>query len=819
MPSVFGDLRYAARRLVATPGFTAVAVATLVLGIGATTAVFSIVDTVLFQRLPYPAGNRLVRVYTVGRDGQQRPMSWLDFRDYRAQSRSISTMSLIDPETRNLTGSSTDGVGSATPLRLRAARVNADFFDLLKVPLLIGTGFSTDADQPGHAETAVLSEGLWRSRFGADPGIVGRSIVLDGAPVEVVGVAPRAVITPTGTDLWLAAVPSPDDLDPTNRGAHYLAGLGRLAPGATVQGADRELRTIAARLAAQYPGTDAEFSAGAGALRDLMVRNVRPALEMLLVCVACLLLIACANVANLLLIRAAARESEMAVRTALGAGAWRLVRQLVTESVLLAFTGSALGMVLAAWIVSLVKAAGPPGLPRLEQVHVDFRLLVFAAVLAVVTGVAFGLVPAWHAVRTDVADALKRGGRDGGDRRASQRMRSALAIAEMALAVVLLIGAGLLTHSLIRLMRVDPGFRADHLVTMSVSLPGKKYPWDRQQRAFGDALVAAMHRVPGVEGAAVALGRPLDPIGMRLTFRRDDQPPPPPGHPDVTDMRMVSPEFFRTLGIRLLDGRTFSAADRPGAPLAFVVSQTFVNRYFPNEPAVGKHLTFGWTRDTSGSGQQVATSGAIVGIVADVRQDGPAVDPVPAVYVDFEQIPVGALSLLVRSSADSRQVMNAAVGAIRALDSDLPVFQVQTMDVAMAASTAEPRFYTILLGSFGAIALVLAGLGLYGVIAYGVSQRRRELGIRIALGAGEGRVVRLVLRQGAVLAAIGVVIGLTAAVAASRLLASLLFGVTATDPVTFAVVPVVLGAVALLAVWLPARRAARVDPIVAIRAE
>ncbi len=813
MPRLWTDLRYAARKLAAAPGFTLVAVLTLALGIGATTAVFSIVDTVLLKPLPYPDGDRLVRIFTVGRDGNPRPMSYLDFIDYRAGSHAVAEMASIDPETENLTG---DG---GAPLKLSAARVSADFFSVLRVPMVLGNGLATDADRPGTAETAVLSEGLWRSRFGADRGIIGRAIVLNGRPVTVVGVAPRSVITPAGTELWLAAVPSPDDLDPGARGAHYLAGIGRLAPGATAAGADAELRAIAARLAAAYPQTDAEFSAGAGDLRALMVQQVKPALEMLLACVGCLLLLACANVANLLLIRAAARDAEMAVRSALGAGAWRLVRQLLAESALLVLGGVVLGTALAGWAIAIVKAAGPPGLPRLNQVHIDGRLLLFTAAVAVTTAVLFGLVPAWHALRTDVADTLRSGGRGGTVQRRSHRVRSVLAVIELSMALALLVGAGLLTRSLIRLVNVDPGFRPDRVVTMSVSLPGQRYPWDKQARAFGDQLVAAMRAVPGVEAAAVAFGRPLDPNAMRLTFNRDDQPPTPPGHPDVSDIRMVSPDFFRVLGVHFLAGHAFTDQQRGGDPLRVVVSEAFVKQYFPNESPLGKHITFGWTRDTSAAGQQVATSGEIIGVVPDIEQRGPAAPPVPAVYVDFEQVPVTYVSLLVRSRGDPRQVMNAGRAAIRTLDPDLPVFGVETMDAALSQAVAEPRFYALLLGSFAVIALLLAGLGLYGVIAYSVSQRTRELGIRIALGAGRGRVVGMVLRQGVALVAVGVVVGLVLAAMLGRLLSAELFGVTPHDTVTFCAVPAVLAVVAIVATWVPARRAARVDPLIAMREE
>jgi len=437
----------------------------------------------------------------------------------------------------------------------------------------------------------------------------------------------------------------------------------------------------------------------------------------------------------------------------------------------------------------------------------------------VVTGIAFGLVPALYAVRTDIGNMLKGSARGSSGRRSSQRLRATLVSSEIALALVLLVGAGLLTRSFMRLMRVDTGFNADHVVTVSFSLPNAKYPWDRQLRAFTGDLLQRMNGVPGVQTAAVVFGRPLQEGGMRITFNRDDRPPTPPGKPNASDIRIASPGFFQAMGVRMIAGRPITDADRAGMPLVFVVSQELAERYFPNENAIGKHITFGWMRDTSAVDQGVPTTGEIVGIVADVKQDGPATDVRPATYMAYQQIPFSDMSLLVRSSNDPRLVINAARAQIKAIDPQIPTYNVTTMDAVISESVAQPRFYAILLGSFAGIALLLSGLGIYGVIAYSVSQRTRELGIRIALGADRRNVVRLVLRQGMTLIAVGVTAGLLVAVSATRLMSSLLFDVKPLDAATFGAVTVVLVVVAVAATWIPAMRAAGVDPMGAMRAE
>ena len=817
MDTLLQDIRYAARKLMRSPGFTTIAVATLALAIGATTAVFSLVNGVLLTPLPYPQPEQLVLVGSTrtGADADDGvvAMSLLDFRDYRAGSTSLAHMAAIANETRNLSG---DG---AQPLRLRSARVSASFFDVFTLPMQQGRGFAANEEVDGAGRVVVLSDGLWRSHFGADPRMVGRAITLDGDPYTVVGIAPPGFSYPSDRDIWLPLAPQAWEEDPGNRGAHYLRGVGRLKPGATAAAAKAELATIGAQLARQYPESNTNFGATAEPLREQMVGDVRPALYAMLGAVGFVLLIACANVANLLLVRAASRETELAIRTALGAARGRLVRQLVTESLLLSIAGAVVGSAIALWIVDAVVAFGPEGLPRLGEVTVDARVLGFTALVAVVTGLAFGLVPAWHAARSETGQMLRESGRGTSHRAATNRTRALLVVSEFALAVVLLVGAGLLIRSFVRLIQVDPGFDVEHVVTFTVSLPSGKYPYDRQQRAFADGVIERMERLPGVQSAAIAFGRPLERSTVRTTFDVDGRPPNPPERRTVVDVRSTTPDFFRTLGIPLVRGRLYTSDDRNGRPQVIVVNEEFVKRYFPNEEAIGKSITLGWSRDTAENAPSITISGEIIGVVANIKQYGLDSDPYPTTFIPYHQHPLDEVSVLVLSTAEPRAVQASARAQVRELDPDLPLYAMTTMEQALSDSVAQPRFYMMLLAGFAGVALLLAALGIYGVISYTVSQRTRELGIRIALGATRQKVVGLVLGRGLVLTVVGVTVGLVAAFWLTRILASMLFGVESMDPLTYASVAIVLVGVAALASWVPARRAARVDPVIAMRAE
>jgi len=813
MTPIVQDIRHAARRLKNAPSFTAVAVATLGLGIGATVAVFSIVYGVLLKPLPYADPGRLVKVASVLKD-RPASMSPLDFLDYRSASRSFAAMSATDDITANLTRS------DAAPVRLHLGRVSANFFDVLGVRALRGRTFAAGDDAQNGPKVIVLADGAWRDLFAADPQIVGKTVTLNGDPYTVIGVAPGWVGYPKDAQGWVPMQFSKDDLDPPNRGSHSLGGVARLAAGVTAAHADQELRDIAARLAQRYPETNAPFSAGAWPLQDQMVQGSRKALLMLMGAVALVLLVACVNVANLLLARATAREGEMAVRTALGAGRWDLVRQLLAESLLLAALGTALGALLAQWVVGAVVAYGPRGLPRLDEVGVDGRVLLFAAALALVTAILFGLAPALHAARPDLGGALHASGRGGSVRRSTQRTRNVLVVVETALAVVLLAGAGLFLRSFARLIGANPGFVPQDVAALTLSVPGTTYKLDHDVGRFADRLLEALRQQPGVADAALGFGRPLVSEHARVTFEVKGEPPSTPTTRRTSWIRPISPSYFKLLGVPILAGRAFTDADRADAPQVVIVSQAFVKRYYPHQSPLGKFTVFGWGRDPKEWGADSAMGGEIVGIVPDITESGPGSDPEPYAYFPFAQAPINDIFVMARTPSLTLPAALAEMrAAVREVDPDLPVYDETSMSAALAGSVSQPRFYVLLLSAFAGVALLLAALGIYGVISYGVSTRVREIGIRIALGATRAQVMGVTILQGVVLALIGIPIGLASAFWLTRYVAALLFSPRAADALAFAAAALVLLATAALASYLPARRAAAVDPAIAMRAE
>ena len=812
MGSFVRDIRYAARQLRSAPGFTSVAVATLALGIGATVAVFSIVYGVLLKPLPYADPGRLMLV-TSAQKGQPSYMSPPDLADYRSMNRTLSGLAGIGDETANLTRS------GAVPLRLDLGRVNANFFDVLGVRAALGRTFAADADRQGAPKVIVLGYGTWRDDFAGDTTLIGKTITLDGDPWTVIGVAPAWLHYPRSAQGWVPLQLKTWERDPSSRGSHEFRGVGRLKDGVTAAQADQDLRDVAARLAAQYPGSNTNFSAGVWPLQDQMVQGPRKALLTLLAAVGFVLLVACVNVANLILARGASREGEMAVRAALGAGRWALVRQLLAESLLLAGVGTGVGALLAQWLVGAVVAYGPARLPRLDEVGVDGRVLLFAAGMAVLTAILFGLVPALHAARLDVSGALHASGRGSSGRRGTQRTRNTLVIVETALAVVLLVGAGLFLRSFARLVGVDPGFVPENVAAVSLSLPGLKYPKDHQVGAFADRLLAELRAQPGVTDAALGFGRPLTDEVSNTAFEVRGEPPSTPTTRRIAYFRPISPTYFRLLGVPILAGRAFTDADRADAPQVMIVNRAFVKRFYPTQSPLGKYVVLGWGRDKSEWGADTLAGGEIVGIVPDVTEQGPSAEPEPLAYVPFVQTPISDVSVMVRSSLPLAAALAETRAAVHAVDPDLPVYGETSLRDALAGSVAQPRFYVLLLSAFAGIALLLAALGIYGVISYGVSTRIREFGIRIALGATRSRVVRLTIRQGLVLASIGIPIGLVAAYWLRRFVVTLLFSPRAADAVAFAFAALILLAVAALASYLPARRAAAVDPAIAMRAE
>jgi predicted permease len=816
MDTLLNDIRYAARKLLRTPAFTIIALTTLSLAIGATTAIFSIVNGVLLEPLPFAKPSELVRIGMLGRDTKMGAFSAPDFVDFRNQNHSlVSVAAFQQGVSANLS------VEGSEPRRLNGASVGASFFNVLGVPMNLGRGFVDGEDQAGAEHVVVLSDKLWRSVFNADAGIVGRAISINGEMFKVIGVAPRSLNYPDTPDLWMPLVFEPWMLDPENRGAHFFSAIARMRPGMTLDAARRDLQTIGNRLQAEYPQSNTNLTGTAELLQTTITGDVKNALYTMFGAVGFVLLIACANVANLLLVRASGRETEIAVRTALGADRRRIIQQLITESVMLSVAGAFIGGLIASWSVDAIVAAGPRGLPRIENITIDARVLAFSAALAILTGLLFGLSPAIHAASADLGQMLKEGVRGMSGRRGAHRTRSMLVVTEMALAVVLLVGAGLLIKSFVKLTRVDPGFETEHIVAFDVALPDKKYPAERYVRAFATQVEQGLSSLPGTQSVAVAFARPLQPIGMRTAFNVVGKPPAPNDKRMTVDVRPASANFFSTMGIRVVRGRVFSKAEESfGPPPAVVVSEALVKKYFPNENPIGQRIVLGLSHDTSeAKGSEVTAGGEIVGIVSDVRQRGLDRDPVPAVYVGWGTFPLSNISFLVRSRADAQTVAAGIRERVRAVDPELPIYNMKAMGDALSQSVAQPRFYMILLTAFAALALLLAALGIYGVISYSVSQRTRELGIRIALGATQERVVRLVLGQGMALTSVGIAAGLVGAYWLVRLLASMLFGVTATDAPTFAGVSVVLLGVAGAASYLPARRAARVDPVTAMRAE
>jgi putative ABC transport system permease protein len=814
METLLQDLRYAARKLLRAPGFTIVAVSTLALAIGATTAVYSIVDGVLLEPLPFLRPERLVRVEQTDRQNKPFPLSPADYLDFRDRTTSFSGMSQFAPGAANF---ATNG---SEPTRLDRLTVGPTFFNVLGLRPVRGRFFAEAEGGPGSPDVVVISERLWQSRFAASPAIIGQSVTLDERPYTIIGVAPGAAMYPQVVDLWtprlIALTPSVSD----SRGAHQFFAVARLKDGVALARARDDMSTVAKRLAEQYPNFDSEFGATVSPLQDQLVGNVRGTLFAILGAVGFVLLIACANVANLLLVRASARSSEMAVRTALGAGTGRIVRQLVTESLLLAAAGAVIGIALAAWVVKAIVAIGPRLLPRLSEVSVDGRVLAVSATVAMLTGLVFGLVPALYSARPDIATMLRESVR-GSSRGGLNRLRSGLVVAEMALAVVLLIGAGLLIKSFVALLRVDTGFRTENVVTFDVSLPAAKYAKDDARIAAVSTLTSRLAALPGSQSVGVINGRPLGRLLMMTGFDVAGEPPRDPAHRTIVEVHPASPSFFGAMGMTLKRGRLFTESEnRRDGHQVLMINEEAARRYFPGQNPIGKEITLNVSyneirtpADTNG------VHGEIVGIVGDVKQRGLSAELFPMVYVPYNVLPGALTSLVVRSTAPASAVETAIRAQVRAVDPHLPVVGLSEMSEVVAQSVATPRFYMVMLATFAGIALVLAAIGIYGVISYTVAQRSRELGIRIALGASRGRVVGGVLRDGLTLTVIGVVIGLAAAFGVTRFIGSMLFGVAAVDAATFGSVALALTGVAVLASWWPARRAAAVDPLIAMRSE
>ena len=802
------DLSYAIRRLSRTPTFTAIAVVTLALGIGANSAIFSVVNGVLLRPLPYPQSDRLVGVYHVS-EGRRSVMSGPNFVDAALHARSLENAAASHRTRVVLTG-------EGEPVALEAAEVSASLFNVLRVRPILGRVFNADEDTPGKTNEIVLSYGLWRDRFGAAPGVIGKRIKIDGVPREVVGVMPAGFSYPSGRDAWTPIVYDGNFVT-SQRGAWMYDVVARLKPGVTPEQSAAEVDAIGKNLARQYPDDNAGLGITTQSLHEALVGDVRSSMLVLFGAVAFVLLIACANVANLLLARAASRETELAVRTALGAGRGRLITQLLTECVILASIGGGLGVLIAAWGVSFLTSLNPAGIPRLDAVGVDGTVIVFTFSLAVLTGLVFGVFPAIHATR-GLSNALKEGGRGAVTPRGGARTRGALVIAELALAVMLLVGAGLLMRSFLRLQSVNPGFHPDHALTFNVTLPDARYEEDAPRVAFFDQLLPKLSALPGVRAVGAVMGVPLVGMHFDISFKVEGRPPVRPADEPSMEIRIASPAYFSAIGIPVKRGRGFTNDDRPGAPHVVVITESAAKQYFPNEDPIGQTITLGWGK-TDKNGMRKAAGGRIVGIVGDVKDAGLNEADPPQLYMPYDQWPIGWMSVVMTAAVPPETLLQAARTAVYSIDPDLPLSNVSTLDHIVERSISQPRFYMLLLGTFAALALTLAAVGIFGVLSYTVSQRTREIGIRMALGAQERSVVGLVIRHAMLLVAAGLACGTIAALLLSKTMTTMLFNVAPTDPTTFATVAAVLAGVAMLASYLPARRATRVDPIIALRAE
>jgi putative ABC transport system permease protein len=807
------DIRYGIRMLLKAPSVSIVATIALALGIGANTAIFSVVNAVLLRPLPFVQSENLVNVWEIDttRGSSRGSASYPNFADWRDQNHVFEHMSTYHGNDFILTG-------RGEPARLQGAVVNADLFPLLGVSPVLGRGFLPDEDKPGeHGRVVVLSQDLFQKRFNSDPNVIGQSLVLDGKNYSIVGVMPRAFQFPIQNEpveFWTTVAVDREGADPiTNeRGAHYMNVIARLKPGVTKEQAQAEMTAISGRLEKQYPDSDLHKSTNVEPMLQALVGDIRPALLILLGAVGCVLLIACANVANLLLARAMSRHKEMAIRAALGASRSRVIRQLLTESVLLSLAGGALGLFLAVWWSDLLVALGKENIPRALQVGLDWRVLAFTFVVSVFTGILFGLVPAIHSSKTELTESLKEGGRGSGEGARRNFVRGGLVVSELAIAVVLLIGAGLLIQSLWRLRHVSPGFDSQNLLTLVVGIPEVKYPVARQDQFFQDVLTR-VRSLPGVRSAGTVIPLPLSGDLFRISFETEGRPVAKGEQPSA-DFFAISNDYFKTLGVSMLRGRDFNDRDTGKSTGVVIVNQSFAKLYFPNEDPVGKRIKPGISTLTEKSDWR-----EIVGVVSDVRNRNLNSDLRPGYFVPQSQVPFNQMSLVIRTSTDPKSLVSAIQNEVHAMDQEVPVFNVKTMDEHIATTVAAPRFNTTLLVIFAAVALVLTIVGLYGVMSYSVAQRTNEIGIRMALGAQTRDVLRLIVSQGVKLVLLGLAIGLVGAFALTKLISSLLFGVTTKDPLTFAAVAILLTLIAIVACFIPARRATRLDPLKALHYE
>ena len=822
LSTLWQDVRYGARMLLKNPGITIVVIIALALGIGANTAIFSVVNTVLLRPLPYAESERLVFLNEKSPVLDEMSISYPNFIDWRAQNQTFEKMGVYNRASYNLTGT-----GEAE--RIVTGQVSADLFSVLRVNALHGRVFTNEEDQPGGTPVVVLSYGLWQRRFGGQTSVLNQAITLNSKSYTVIGVMPESYLYPSRVEMWVPVGQLSDQPSWKQRGNHPgLYGVARLKPGATFEQAEADMNTIAANLAKQYPDTNSSNGVRLRPLLEIFVTDVRQALWVIFGAVGFVLLIACANIANLLLARATARKKEMAIRTAVGASRWRIVRQLLTESILLSLIGGTVGLVLARWGVDLILYVSPNAIPRSREIGLDWTVLAFTVGISFMTGILFGLIPAIQAGDVDVHETLKESGRGTSGR---QWLRSSLVVVEVATTLVLLIGAGLMIRSFYLLQKVNPGFSHEHLTSFSVSLPQKKYATEETRASFYNRLLDNIRGLPGVETAAAASGLPLGNNGWQTSFVVDGQPPPPREQVPLMEACLVTPDYFRAMNIPLLRGRVFSDSDdrshlagrdlskidenrRPTVALnSIVIDEEFAKRHWPNEEAVGKRIRLGGLDPDA----QVLE---VIGVVGRVKMESlnQNSDRVQG-YFPFNQVPQGGMTVVIKGASDPNQLISSVRGAVKEIDPDQPIYNPRTMDEIRAESVAPERLNLTLLSLFAGIALVLAIVGIYGVMSYSVTQRTHEIGIRMAIGARPFDVFKMILGDGMKLALIGVVLGLAGAFALTRLMATMLFGVEPTDATTFGAISILLITVALLACYLPGRRATKVEPTISLRYE
>jgi len=812
MEELWRDVRFAARTLLKSPGFTLVAVATLALGIGANTAIFSVINAILLRPLPYPQADRLVFLTEWSEQVPEMSFSIANLKDVRDQNTVFESLVGYNGSNFILTGAGAGGTVVEAE-RVSGRQVTSGMFATLGKQPILGRAFTAEEEKAGAPGVVLLGEGFWERRFGRDPGVLGRTLTLGGEPFTVIGVMPGSMHASwRNTEVFTPLLRLEDRLGgETNRGNHpgiYV--VGRMKPGIDVLKARSEVKTIAARLAERYPNSNAKQSMTVEPLHEAVVGDLRPALMLLLGAVAFVLLIACANVANLLLARAADRQREIAVRLALGARRSRVLRQLLTESVLLSVTGALAGVLVGYLGLEALLASLPGNVPRADEVRIDVVVLGLTALLGVLTGLAFGIVPAWRALGVKLVEPLKESGRGNSGGPGQHRVRNGLVVAEVSMALVLLVGAGLMLRSFYRVLHADAGFRSEGIVIANVALPQASYGEHPKRAALFERVLAELRAQPGVTAVAATL-----PLlgGWQSSFSVEGRPEPPPGQRPSADIARVSPDYFAVMGVKVLAGRVFEDRDRDEAPRVCIVDDTFAKTHWPGESPLGKRVKFGGLADSNLPWMEV------VGQVGHVKNYGVDEDSRVELYLPYMQNSSGGFTLLAKTDASAGVAADAMRAAMRAVNPELPLYQIRPLEELVTERSAERRLAAQLITVFAAVALVLAAVGIYGVMSYAVAQRTQEIGIRMALGAGQESITQMVLRNGATLAIAGVAIGLVAAFLLARLISSLLFQTSATDPPTYSIVPLVLLAVAVLASWLPARRAARVDPMVALRYE